>query len=291
MPNSNLLGVNINYPSSYSALAVSAILTHYGHSDIPIGLRGPITNETFFDDYFYELGEFTSKVTYHWSNDSIPWNKLHDIWNPVSLYRKLLASQKDNSVTIASIGFFENLSGLLNSTADEYSHLSGRDLITKKVSQLVVMGGRYPSGSEYNFFGDDPLATAHVINTWPSQVPIVFSGGEIGENVQSGGLLARDAPEDDPVRAAYRWYVGYNQTRSSWDPLTVLYAVQGLGDVFEYGNTRGYNHVFANGSNEWVFDGKRRDQKWLRLKVDNVTAAARLDQLFLEGANIKSPRA
>lgn len=183
------------------------------------------------------------------------------------------------------------LSGLLNSTADEFSPLSGPDLITRRVSQLVVMGGQYPSGSEYNFFGDNPLATAHVINTWPTQVPIVFSGAELGENVQSGGLLTRDAPEDDPVRAAYRWYVGYNQTRSSWDPLTVLFAVQGLGDVFEYGNTFGYNHVFANGSNEWVFDAQRRDQKWLKLKVDNISAAAELDQLYLMGAKSRSPRA
>lgn len=110
MPGSNLLGVNINYPSSYSALAVSAILNHYGSSDVPIGLRGPITNETYFDDYFYELGEFASKVAYHWSNNSIPWGKIDNVWHPVSLYRKLLSEQGDKSVTIASIGFFENVS-------------------------------------------------------------------------------------------------------------------------------------------------------------------------------------
>lgn len=119
LPNVELLGVNINYPSSYSALAVSAVLNHYGHPDVPVGLRRPITNETFFDDFFYELGEYTSKVAYHWSNNSIIWENLDKYLDPVDLYRKVLSKQKDRSVTIASIGFFENVSHI---TSDWYHH-------------------------------------------------------------------------------------------------------------------------------------------------------------------------
>ncbi|CAP69208.1 uncharacterized protein PODANS_7_11640 [Podospora anserina S mat+] len=62
----DLLAVNINFPSTYSALAASAILAHYG-SNTPIGIRRPLTNVTFFDSWFFELGEYTSKVAYHWS--------------------------------------------------------------------------------------------------------------------------------------------------------------------------------------------------------------------------------
>lgn len=147
------------------------------------------------------------------------------------------------------------------------------------------MGGVYPSGSEYNFFGDNPLATAHVINNWPKSVPITFSGGELGGTVFSGARLTVEGSKDDPVRAAYQWYVGYNTSRESWDPLTVLYAARGLGDTFEYGNSFGYNHVLSNGSNEWVFDESRSNQKWLKLKVDNVTAGQELDELYLDGAS------
>jgi hypothetical protein len=177
------------------------------------------------------------------------------------------------------------LSGLLNSTADEHSSLSGVELIKSKVLELVVMGGSYPSGAEYNFFGDNPFATAHVINNWPSSVPVTFSGGELGGNVLSGARLTTEGPKNDPVKAAYQWYVGYNTSRSSWDPLTVLYAIRGLGDTFEYGNTFGYNHVFSNGSNEWVFDQERTGQRWLKLRVDNVTAGKELDDLYLKSAN------
>lgn len=44
------------------------------------------------------------------------------------------------------------LSALLNSTADTYSNSSGRNLVSNKVSELIIMGGGYPSGYEYNFW-------------------------------------------------------------------------------------------------------------------------------------------
>ncbi|KAL3424039.1 inosine uridine-preferring nucleoside hydrolase [Phlyctema vagabunda] len=283
LKNVNLLGVNVNYPSSYSALAASAILSHYGHAHVPIGIVRPITDESFFDTFAYKLGEYASKVAYHWSsNATLPWGNANTTWEPVELYRKILSEQRNGSVTIASIGFFENLSGLLNSTADQYSPLSGPELIAAKVSELVVMGGQYPSGREYNFFGDNPAHTAHVVNNWKGRV--TFSGGELGGYVMSGASLTVDGPENDPVKAGYQWYIGYNNSRESWDPLTVLYACQGLGDLFEYANSFGRNHVFANGSNAWVFDEADKDQRWLRLKVDNVTAGQALDGYFLDGA-------
>ena len=72
----------------------------------------------------------------------------------VKLYRKILSSQPDKSVTVVSVGFFTNLAALLNSTADEYSSLSGKDLIIKKVKQLVSMAARIDkdgkSGYEFN---------------------------------------------------------------------------------------------------------------------------------------------
>ncbi|KAK1985467.1 inosine/uridine-preferring nucleoside hydrolase [Colletotrichum cereale] len=278
--NVNLLGVNVNYPSTYSVTATSAILAHYGLGAVPIGARGPLTNESFFDTFAYELGEYASKISYHFSGGSIPFGAAEEAWDAVSLYRKLLA-EAEEPVTIVSIGFFANLSGLLNSTADVYSNLTGPALIASKVSELVVMGGGYPSGREFNFFGNNPLRTAHVINNWKGRM--VFCGTEVGSVVLSGSKLLAEGPASDPVRQAYIYYNFY-KPRESWDPLTVLYAMQGLGEVFEYGNEKGHNFVYANGSNEWVYDGNVTNQFWLNLKVDNVTAAAALDKLYLEGA-------
>lgn len=304
-PNVNLLAVNINVGSTYSALAASAILAHYGKGDVPIGIVRPLANTSFFDAYSYELGEYASKVAYHFGSSSsslainasssssyqpkLSWPPINaeKALDPVSLYRSTLVAARDGSVTIASIGFFENLSALLNSTADDLSPLNGTELVRLKVERLVVMGGMYPSGREFNFFGDNPALTAHVINSWRGLTPIIFSGGELGGSVMSGTRLMQEGPETDPVRQAYLWYT-YGAPRPSWDPLTVLFAMgdgDGLGDLFEYGNEFGYNHVFANGSDAWVYDEAVTDQRFLRLRVSNETAAAELDRLFLVGAN------
>lgn len=110
----NLVGVNVNYPSAYSVLAASAILAHYGRADVPIGARRPLTNTTFFDAWSYNLGEFASKVAYHYSGGSLPWGHAEEAWDPVRLYRKCLTEAPNDSVTIASIGFFENVSNSLS---------------------------------------------------------------------------------------------------------------------------------------------------------------------------------
>ena len=47
-------------------------------------------------------------------------------------------------MTLISVGFLDNLAALLNSTADAYSSLSGRDLVKQKVKELVIVGGMYP---------------------------------------------------------------------------------------------------------------------------------------------------
>ncbi|KAF2195153.1 nucleoside hydrolase [Zopfia rhizophila CBS 207.26] len=281
-----LLAVNVNYGSSYSALAASAILNHYGHPKTPIGLRRPFSNESFFDDWAYELGEYASKIAYHWSGGSLPWFQLEDAWEPVELYRKVLAGEKDKSITIASIGFLENLSALLNSTGDTYSELDGYALVEKKVNELVVMGGGYPSGHEFNFWGDNPIATAHVVNTWPRTVSMTFLGTEVGEVVSTGARLSADCPAIDPVKAGYEWYVGYNTTRFSWDPLTVVYACLGPGEWFELAGEGGYNQVWPNGSNVWAEDPEITNQHYLKLKMDNVTVARELDELYLRGAKL-----
>ena len=116
LPDVNLLAVNVNYPSTYSALAASAILAHYGHPDIPIGIRRPLTNSTFVDTWSYELGEYASKIAFHWSGGTLPWGRAEEAWDPVALYRKVLAEAEDGTVTIASLGVLDHASRLNKSS-------------------------------------------------------------------------------------------------------------------------------------------------------------------------------
>ncbi|OGM51072.1 inosine/uridine-preferring nucleoside hydrolase [Aspergillus bombycis] len=282
-PIATLIGVIINYPSIYSALAASSILGYYCHSGVPVGLKRPFSNDTFFDTWSYQLGEYASKVAYNWRhNASMPWGDVSTAWYPVELYRKLLSEADDHSVRIASIGFLDNLSELLSSPGDAYSPLSGHELVKTKVEELVIMGGAYPCGYEYNFYGNNASATVHVVSTWPG--PITFSGSELGAAVYSGARLTVEGPVGDPVNAAYRWYTGYNTSRSSWDPLTVLYAIDGLRNMFEYANKGGHNYAYPDGRNEWLPDNSLYPQKYLKLRMSEIQAGELLDELYLDMA-------
>lgn len=85
-------------------------------------------------------------------------SSLADTPDAVTLYRRLLARQKDHSVTIVSVGFSGNLAALLRTSGDKYSPLSGSELVARKVESLVVMAGHIanPDYAEYNVVNDIP---------------------------------------------------------------------------------------------------------------------------------------
>lgn len=116
LPCTSLLAVQVNTPSVYSVRAASALLQYYDHADVPIGVITPgnLTDEVYFDDISFRDGEYASKVAYHWNGTDI------GVKDAVNLYRKVLAEQDDGSVTIASIGFLDNVRvpSLFNSFAD-----------------------------------------------------------------------------------------------------------------------------------------------------------------------------
>lgn len=242
-------------------------------------------------------GEYASKVAYHWPR------KLDSAFStptPLELYRTILSSADDKSIHIISVGFLTNLANLLKSEADHISHLSGLELAARKVSELVIMGGEYPSGWEYNFGGVDPESTAYVVRHWPKSVNITYSGSELGGNIFSGQNLVQRSPPDSPVLSAYQWYVGRGSTtRPSWDPITTLYGILGLDflsklgirPMLEYANTSGYNNVTApDGSNAWVNDTAVTNQHYLRLAggISNHSMAALLDEFFTHDPSSRS---
>lgn len=95
-------------------------------------------------------------------------------------------------------------------------------------------------------------------------------------------------PSSDPVGAAYCWYTA-GKPRESWDPLTMLYAIEGLGEVFEVANVGGHNYVDPDdGHNEWIMVDNDKQPgcrfEWLKLKVTTQEAEQRLDNMYLAAA-------
>ncbi|KAI1392802.1 nucleoside hydrolase [Hypoxylon trugodes] len=292
----DLRGVAVNTNSSYGALTVSAINTYFGNGNIPIATIRPLTDDTFFDTQGFVLGEYAAKVAYNWPRAL---NITSSTPSPVELYRSVLSSSEDQSITLISVGFLTNLAALLDSPPDDVTSLAGPDLISAKVKELVVMGGQYPSGWEFNFGGSDPAATYHVVNNWPRNIPITYSGAELGGNIFSGEGLGNYAPPESPILAAYQWYVGRCSTiRESWDPVTTLYGILGLegspelgvGGLLSYANEIGYNKALANGSNTWVNDSAVSNQHWLKLAdgVANTSVASVLTRFFAHDPSNKS---
>ena len=201
----------------------------------------------------------------------------------MSLYRATLATAPNASLTLISIGFLNNLAELLHSPPDIHSPLTGAELVEQRVAELVVMGGAYPSGWEFNF-ASNISATRAVLTEWPAAVPITFSGSELGSRIFSGQRLPELASKDSPVLAAYQWYGDRcNTTRASYDPVTVLYGALGLGNVFQFADVEGFNEIADDGRNLWIEDGVERGRRWLRLKdgVDETFVGEMLERLYI----------
>lgn len=276
-----------NHPSSLLTTQPQTITTYYTNPTTPIAALKPLTPSTFIDTRNFRLGEYASKLAHNFPRALSNASATPD---PVPLYRTLLASAPNASTTLISLGFLTNLAALLSSPPDTISPLSGSQLVRLRTAELVVMGGRYPSGHEFNF-ATDAASTRAVLAGWPEDVPITFAGYELGKAIVSGQRLPEWAPKDSPVLAAYQWYGDRCETaRASYDPVAVLYGVLGLegggrrrgGKVFEFVGEGGCNVVAEDGGNEWKEHCGVGNQRWLKLRdgVREEEVGELLDRMY-----------
>jgi len=201
-----------------------------------------------------------------------------DAWDAVKLYRKILSAQPDHSVTIVTVGFLTNLSNLLNTGADEYSSLTGKELIKRKVKLLVCMAGKFPSGSEFNVM-KDAKASQNVYANWGT--PIILSGFEIGEKIKVGlPLIHNNAIHNDPVKDVFRISIPMAKEdalgRMSWDETAVLVAIKGYSSWYTL--HQGRMTVADDGSDKW--DDQGTGQAYLVEKADHKVVQDLIDELI-----------
>ena len=157
----NLLATCINKEGDAPGEFVDILNTWYGHPDIPIGIihngADCAADAINYAEAVVMLKDEEGKPAFERTlKDHSGLPEAH------ILYRKLLSKAADNSVVIASVGFSTNLSRLLETPADEYSSLSGKELVAKKVRLLVTMAGNFKDQNhhEYNVVKDIPAAKA-----------------------------------------------------------------------------------------------------------------------------------
>jgi inosine-uridine nucleoside N-ribohydrolase len=193
----------------------------------------------------------------HWT-DSVQLNYPHriikndEVPDATEVYRKVLASQPDKSVTVVTTGFLTNLYYLLQSPPDKYSKLDGSKLVKQKVKQLVCMAGGFPAFSEFNV-KIDAAASRFVFNNW--ETPIIFSGFEIGWKIRTGlPLINNAAIVNSPVKDVFRISIPMNPQdssgRMSWDQTAVLVAIKGYQPWYRL--EKGKIVVADDGSNTWA---------------------------------------
>ncbi|KAI5841740.1 hypothetical protein DFP73DRAFT_480552, partial [Morchella snyderi] len=271
-----ILGVVSSIRSRYAPPAIDAVDTFYGHPNIEVAIQKPLDNTTYDPDYT-RYGGWVQTLSQKWPEDIKDGSNTTD---PVLLYRKLLASADDNSVTIAVIGFFDVLYRLVDSPADSISGLTGWELIKKKVVELVVQADASAPRS-YNLSHHNVTFAAHVLNSWPKM--LTFVPGYVGRNIRMGAKLATAlSPDTNPVAFVWNATIGAGNDDGSWDPAAIYYAIRGLDDVYHYNKTGGAVTILPNGTSTWddsaVPAGK---QNWVDLTMSNVTFAKRLEDILL----------
>jgi hypothetical protein len=175
--------------------------------------------------------------------------------------RKVLASRK--AVTILTLGQMNNYAKLLASAADEISPLTGVQMVSNNVSRVICMLGQYPTGVEYNISTLPRPAEYSVTNT-PSNVPMIFSGWELGQNpvAQGGGFRIFDLcppwlsylNTTNPTYMVFTNSAWVGQGRAAWDSIAALYAICNVKTNSWFNRVQGRNDVDSHyaGSNNFV---------------------------------------
>jgi inosine-uridine nucleoside N-ribohydrolase len=282
----SILGVICDIPIEATAKVAYTINHYYNRANIPIGI---VYDEQYEKGKKYKMYRFAKKNLLN-TNDYYPFKvaeqffpkELHNFHfrTDVSLYRELLSKSEDNSVVIVAVGLLTALQNLLNSSADEFSQLSGLDLVKKKISKLVTMGmGRFPSCmAEFNWLMDWEAAR-EVINNWPTELVV----SSYGNQFLTGKTLSGKTPKTNPIRKCYEIYLkGANRGNYSWDLIAALYGVRGADPYFE--ELKGYKIILEKefGKNHWIEDDNENPPHiYLKLKSPKKLLKKELESLLV----------
>jgi inosine-uridine nucleoside N-ribohydrolase len=262
-----ILAMGVCVKNPWSPLCLDALNTYFNRPEIPLGVvKGPALSEP--SKYARDIAQKFPHAL----------KRADDAPDAALLYRQVLAKQPDGSVVMVSIGPLTNLCNLLRTGPDKHSRLGGLELVKRKTRAWVCMGGKFPSGSEYNFVSDGPAA-AYVVSHWPTAV--VFSGHEIGNQIMTGPGL-RKAAHGSPIRRAYELFNGLTN-RPSYDQTAVLYAVRGFdgGLADDWGvKSNGRLVVNDDGSDVWR-ESSGDQQSYLVKQAAPAKIAAVIEQLMI----------
>ena len=239
----------------YGVGTCDAINTYYGRGDLPLGQYQGADVGDPGDSYSKRIATDTQRFG-HDLVDKAP--------EMVSVYRTLLESQPDQSVSIVTVGHPHGLVHLMRDPR-------GAELVRAKVERWIAMG----TGG-WNFKACGMAAySEELLDKWP--VPFYISPA--GKKIITGNRRLPKTPETNPVREAYRLW-GKNALaggRSSWDQVAVLSLVR--LELFKLEDA-GRLERKADGKVVWNPDTNNPNHHLVRPKVSTEKMAEIIEELM-----------
>jgi hypothetical protein len=235
----DIKGIMLSTVYSKSPQAVSALCRWDGHNEIPVGMNTKTSVQV--------AGQYVDKLCELGSGYS-------DYTDTTKLYRKIL-SESQGKVNIITLGFLQNIYDLMVSTPDEYSPLSGMELIQAKVDKLYVVGGNLNGSPSFNFYwtGDKVVNAAKNVNSnYPGE--IVYLVTDSGADVWNGSYHNSDWRNSDIVSAAMK----ANNQGSGIVGCDTMCLFEMIQDIYGTDSIEGlvklYGHMYINdnGVTSWT---------------------------------------
>jgi hypothetical protein len=240
----------------YGVGTCDAINTWYGRGDLPLGqYKGT------------DVGDPNDSYTKRVATDTKTFG--HDIVDEapdlLDVYKSLLESQPDGSVTICTVGHPHGLVHLLRDKR-------GEELVRAKVKRWVAMG---TGGWNFQAMGMSEYCQ-ELLDKWP--MPFYISPS--GRSIKTGNRLLPRTPKTNPVRESYRlWGKGtaITEGRSSWDQVAVLFVAR--PELFTVEAT-GCVERLADGKVVWNGDVDRSSHHLITPKLSDDEMAGIIEELM-----------
>ena len=228
----NLLGVVVDRMGDTNAAVADLMNNYYGFPTLPIALERNGTYERFGYINYTPIAQATD------TNGNLLFPRTYSDYSSLPdgyvLYRQLLADAPDGSVTIMLTGIPSTIANLLTSDADQYSPLSGVELVRRKVKRLYFMATKLEPGNEQEVSAGynrmmHPEAARTLIQLWPDEVDVILSPSAVGNMVEYAPeqvISDIDWTDIHPIKQVYMRY-DCNTGQRMWDPMLPLQEIEG----------------------------------------------------------------
>ena len=281
----NLLGVVVDRMGDTNAAVADLMNNYYGFPTLPIALERNGTHERFAYINYTPIAQATD------DDGNLLFARTYSDYSSLPdgyvLYRRLLANAPDGSVTIMLTGIPSTIANLLTSGADQYSSLSGVELVRRKVKRLYFMATKLKPGSEQEVSAGynrmmHPEAARTLVQLWPDEVDVILSPSAVGDMVEYAPeqvIGDIDWTDFHPIKQIYMRF-DCNTGQRMWDPMLPLQEFE--GDSLIALSPRGRISIGADNKVSFTADpdGNIRyqipgDEAWAQRMLDLIRASNR----------------